>query len=179
MVPKVSQLKEEWADREGIRDCMYRYSRGIDRCDMELLQSVYWPGAMDHHTGFDGTAEEFIAWAGPRLRAMSHNVHMIGNIFIRLKGATAAVESYFWAVSVLPEGPTREIVTSGRYVDRFERRNDEWRVAERWVTHDYFREAGNTGDWAVGPFGMSGLELGAARPHDKSHTFLGLDWDRA
>ena len=29
----VSQLRDEMADREAIRDCMYRYSRGIDRMD--------------------------------------------------------------------------------------------------------------------------------------------------
>ena len=64
-IKTVAQLKDEWADRESIRDCLFRYSRAIDRCDMELLKTVYWPGAIDHHTGFEGTAEEFIAWAEP------------------------------------------------------------------------------------------------------------------
>ena len=63
MIKTVSQIRDELADREAIRDCMYRYSRGIDRCDVELLRSAYWPDATDNHTGFVGTREEFIAWA--------------------------------------------------------------------------------------------------------------------
>jgi hypothetical protein len=99
---------------------------------------------------------------------------MIGNILIRLDGARARVESYLWSASVLPGDATREVVVSGRYLDRFERRNDEWRIAERWVVHDYFREHRDTADWSVGPFGMSGLELGRTAPEDKSVTWLGL-----
>ena len=174
MMRTVSQLKEEWADREAIRDCLFRYSRGIDRCDMELLRSVYWPGAMDHHTGFTGTAEEFIAWAEPRLRAMAHNVHMLGNILIRLDGERAAVESYLWSVGVIDgEDGAREVSVAGRYLDRFERRGEEWRIAERMVVHDWFRESAATGDWAKGPFGMTGLALGGLKPEDKSYSWLG------
>src|SRR5579862_3908887 len=55
MIRTVAQIKDELADREAIRDCLYRYCRGVDRCDMELLRSAYWPGAMDTHTGFKGT----------------------------------------------------------------------------------------------------------------------------
>ena len=175
MIKTVDQLKDEWADREAIRDCLFRYSRGIDRCDMDLLRSVYWPGAVDYHTGFTGTAEEFIAWAEPRLKAMAHNLHMIGNILIRIDGDKAAVESYLWAVSVIDgEAGPRDVTTAGRYLDRFERRGGEWRIAERMVVHDWFRETAESGDWRVGPFGMTGLELGTSGRDDKSYGWLGL-----
>jgi hypothetical protein len=174
MISTVSQLKDEWADREAIRNCMFRYSRAIDRCDMELLKTVYWPGAIDRHTGFTGTIEAFIAWAEPRLKAMPHSVHMLGNILIDLEGPKARVESYFWSVNVLAAGEPREVLAVGRYLDRFERRDDEWRIAERLVLHDWFRESPDTGDWAKGPFGFTGLELGSAAPADKSYSWLGL-----
>ena len=174
MIKTVSQIREEWADREAIRDCLSRYSRAIDRCDMALLSTAYWPGAMDHHSGFTGTIEEFIAWAEPRLRAMPHSVHMLGNILIRVEGDTARVETYFWSVNVLAEGEVREALVCGRYLDRFERRNDEWRIAERMVVHDWFREHAETGDWAKGPFGWGDLELGRAAPEDSSYRWLGL-----
>ena len=174
MIRTVSQLKEEWADREAIRDCLGRYSRAIDRCDMALLKTAYWPRAIDRHTGFTGTIEEFAAWAEPRLRAMPHSVHMLGNILIRLDGGKARVETYFWSVNVLPAGDVREVLAVGRYLDRFERRDDEWRIAERLVVHDWFRESPETGDWAKGPFGFTGLELGAAAPEDKSYSWLDL-----
>ena len=95
MVPKVSQIREEMADREAIRDCLFRYCRGIDRMDPELLATAYWPGAMDYHTGFTGTVEQFIEWALPRLAAMEQAMHMIGNIFIRIEGDKAKVTLRF------------------------------------------------------------------------------------
>ena len=174
MVKTISQIRHELADREAIRECLFRYSRGIDRCDMQALTSAYWPGAMDHHTGFEGTIEEFVVWAEPKLKAMPHSVHMLGNILIQLEAEVARVESYFWSVNVLAAGSIREVIVCGRYLDRFERRADEWRIAERAVVHDWFREAADTGDWAKGPFGWTGLELGAAAPVDRSYHWLGM-----
>jgi hypothetical protein len=72
------------------------------------------------------------------------------------------------------EGGAREVSVAGRYLDRFERRRDEWRITERMVVHDWFRESGDTGDWSKGPFGMTGLTLGAVSPDDKSYSCLGL-----
>ena len=175
MITTVSQMRDEWADRESIRDCLFRYSRAIDRCDMALLATAYWPGAVDRHSGFSGTIEAFIAWAEPKLRAMPHSVHMLGNILIRLDGAAARVESYFWSVNVLAEGEAAEAIVCGRYLDRFERRDDEWRIAERLVVHDWFRENTDTGDWSKGPFGWTGLELGKASREDSSYAWLGLN----
>ncbi|MGE3689967.1 MAG: nuclear transport factor 2 family protein [Novosphingobium sp.] len=175
MVPKVSQIREEMADREAIRDCLFRYCRGIDRMDPELLATAYWPGAMDYHTGFEGTVEQFIEWALPRLAAMEQAMHMIGNILIRIEGDMAKVESYLWSVSVLPGDDPQKVITCGRYNDRFEKRDDEWRIAERWVVHDWYEQSANTGDWDVGPFGMTGLLRGANKPDDQSYTWLGMD----
>lgn len=174
MTITVSQIRDEMADREAIRDCLFRYCRGIDRSEPETLRSAYWPGAMDYHTGFTGTVEQFIEWAMPRLAEMTDGVHMIGNIFIRLNGDKAAVESYLWSVSIAPGDEPRQIMVCGRYLDKFEKRNDEWRIAERMVVHDWFEEGPVTRDWAVGPFQMSGLELGAHAPDDKSYGWLGL-----
>lgn len=173
-IRKVTQIRDEMADREAIRDCLFRYSRGIDRADSELLRTVYWPGAMDYHTGFTGTAEAFIEWAMPRLTEQEQRVHMLGNILIRLDGHTAKVESYLWSVSVIPGDEPRQVMVCGRYLDKFEKRDDEWRIAERMVVHDWFNESTETGDWSVGPFGMAGLVRGDGFAGDKSTTWLGL-----
>jgi hypothetical protein len=174
MTTTVTQIREEMADREAIRDCLYRYCRGIDRMDGEVLASAYWPGAMDYHTGFTGTVEQFVEWALPRLAAMEQNMHMIGNILIRLDGNAARVESYLWSVSVLPGENPRQVMVCGRYLDRFEKRNDEWRIAERLVVHDWFEEKPATADWAVGPFSMPDLLRGTKAPEDASVSWLEL-----
>lgn len=157
----VSQLREQIADREAIRECLFRYCRGIDRCDAGLVASAYWPGAIDKHTGFDGTVEEFIEWAMPRVAAMEQKMHLIGNIVIEISGSRAAAESYFWSVSVVPGEAPVQIILCGRYLDTFERRDDEWRISERVVVHEWFNEAPVTHDWNVGPFGMAGLLRGS------------------
>ena len=41
-------------DREAIRDCLYRYCRGIDRADEAALRSAYWPDATDCHGAWNG-----------------------------------------------------------------------------------------------------------------------------
>jgi ketosteroid isomerase-like protein len=169
-ISKVSDIKNDWADREAIKQCLYRYCRGVDRVDMDMVRSAYWPGAMDYHTGFTGTVEGFIEWAGPRLGHMK-GAHMISNVLIEMNGDTAKVESYFWSIAVVAGG--KEIMATGRYLDKFEKRNDEWRIAERFVNHDWFRESDSRCDWAVGPFGMAGLEVGKPGKDDKSYSYLG------
>jgi hypothetical protein len=99
---------------------------------------------------------------------------MIGNILIQIDGNKAAVESYLWSVAVLPGDKPHQVFCAGRYLDRFEKRNDEWRIAERVVVHDWFEENADVGDWSVGPFGMTGLLLGTTIPEDKSVTWLGM-----
>ena len=34
-------------DRESIREATFRYARGVDRLDVELMKSAYWPDATD------------------------------------------------------------------------------------------------------------------------------------
>ena len=36
-------------DRQSILDCIYRYSRGLDRHDVDILSDAYHPDAVDNH----------------------------------------------------------------------------------------------------------------------------------
>jgi ketosteroid isomerase-like protein len=173
MIQTVSQHQAQLADREAIRDCLYLYARAVDRCDAELLREVYWPDAIDHHLDFSGTVAELVAWAIPRIRAMELGMHSISNILIRVNGAHAQVESYYHGIHTLigPEGARRDIVATGRYLDRFERRDDRWKIAERTVVTDYFRDYPDAPDWSVGPFGMQAAR-GARHPQDMSYELF-------
>jgi hypothetical protein len=174
MTITVLQITEELADREAIRDCLYRYRSGIDRCDEDMLRSAYWPDATDHHLDFFGTREELIAWALPALRGMDQTMHLIGNILIRLHGATASVESYYYGFHRISDGTaTRDTIGAGRYLDQFERRGDEWRIARRHVVVDWFREYADSADWARGPFGMK-IVPGSRYPGDESYKVVDL-----
>jgi hypothetical protein len=106
---------------------------------------------------------------------MDCNQHVIGNILIKLDGLTAAVESYFYGIQRgKVKGVVRDTVASGRYLDRFERRQGEWRIKERIVVTDWFREYPDSADWTAGPFGMPDAPRGAFYPEDSSYTWLRL-----
>ncbi|MCX7865079.1 MAG: nuclear transport factor 2 family protein [Novosphingobium sp.] len=175
MAPRLSRLRNELADREAIRDCLYRYSRGVDRCDEEILRSVYWEDAIDDHCLFTGRREELIAWVMPLLRSMECSQHTIGNVLIRLHGNHAHVESYYHGYHRMNDGGRSfDSIQAGRYLDRFEKRNDEWRIAMRKVVVDWFREYDDAGDWRVGPLGNAQIKPGGRYPDDDSYTLLDL-----
>ncbi|MDB5861156.1 MAG: snoaL-like protein [Ramlibacter sp.] len=127
-------------DREAIRECLYRYCRGIDRCDETALRSAYWDDATDCHGAWNGSASGFIARALQRLGQGGRRVHQVTNVLIELHGDLAAVESSFFALQASAEQPQLETFLCGRYVDRFERRTGEWRVAARTVVYDWIEE---------------------------------------
>ena len=158
MIKTVSQIRDELADREAIRDVLLRYCRASDRVDEALLRSVYWEDAEDDHLEFSGGREEFIEYCKPILTAMRFNQHMIGNMLIRIDGDRADAETYFFAYHSVPneDGQRMDSFSGGRYLDNLEKRNDEWRIKKRLVTVEWFRELTDTqyGDTGTGPFGM-------------------------
>ena len=172
MIRTVTQIKNEMADREAIRDCLYRYSRGVDRCDAEMLRTVYWEDAVDDHVLFKGAREDLIAWVIPLLRSMDQSMHMISNILIRVHGDTADVESYYYGYHRFRiEGKATDGIQAGRYIDRFARRNDEWRIADRKVIVDWFRDYPDSADWERGPLGQK-MPYGGRHPTDISYAKL-------
>lgn len=135
-VPDIEEIRA----REAIRDCLYRYARGIDRADEAALVSSYWPDAHDCHGAYDGPVAGFFdmvraAWArGPR------NIHHVTNVLIEFRDRDhAAVESYFLALQrgKGSDEVERQVMLSGRYCDLFECRQGEWRVLNRTVVYDW------------------------------------------
>lgn len=175
MTTTVSKLRDELPDREAIRECLYRYARGVDRLDEEMIRSAYWPDAIDDHLNFVGTVDQFVDMAFPLMRRMDQAIHMIGNILIDMRGDEADVESYFWGIQrITGEGGTKQdVIAAGRYLDRFARRQDEWRIARRMVMTDWFRHFPDSADWSKGLMGIP-VEPGGRFPDDASYSLLRL-----
>lgn len=176
MTTPTSQILAELADREAIKECLYRYARGVDRLDAEMIRSAYWPDCVDRHLAFKGNAEEFIAWSFPIMGTMDQSMHMIANVLVRIAGNAADVESYFYGYHRLntPAGGKADAIGAGRYIDKFEKRGDEWRIKERLVQTDWFREYPDSADWEAGMMGMP-IALGGRKPHDPSYKLIRLD----
>jgi len=126
------------ADRIAIEESLIRYARGVDRIDVPMIKSAFWPDATDDHGTFDGRAVDFADYLGTSLRKFEATTHVLSNIHVELEGNIARVESYVTATHVLrPEAGGFRFVVAGRYVDRFERRGDEWRIAARKLVVDW------------------------------------------
>lgn len=141
-------LRVVW-DHLQIQQVMARYCRAIDRCDLALLKGVYWDDAIDNHGIFNGNALEFAEFIIPMLQSMRCTMHRISNTLIQIDGDRAAVEIYVEAYHLADgeNGAQQDIVVGGRYVDRFERRGGEWRIAHRTFVHDWNQNPAATVVW--------------------------------
>jgi hypothetical protein len=154
------RLQALW-DRQAIEHILTTYARAIDRLDVELLKSLYHPGALDTHASFKGSAEEFADFAIDYLRReFTATMHHITHSNINVYGDAAATESYFYAYhrfegnfdrvseffgkayaqrcrsdGTLDDG--HEFICGGRYIDLFTKRNGEWRIADREITVEW------------------------------------------
>jgi hypothetical protein len=124
--------------RQAIADALYRYCDGIDRLDAAMIRSAYHPDGYDDHGTFRGTVTEFVAYAIPALRDnFVTTSHSISNLRIRIFGDRAAVQSALRAVHVRAgDGSQTVELLGGRYLDRFELR-DDWRIAHRRLLLDW------------------------------------------
>lgn len=140
MTPEPDQVAALAAE-SAIRRVLLTYARGIDRLDLELVRSCYWPEATDVHGTFSGTRDDFLSWVGPLLRRHTMTMHHLANVLVDVHGDAAGVETYGVAYhSGEPAGDVRWNYAAGfRYVDRFARRSGEWRIADRVTVIEWVR----------------------------------------
>ncbi|MEM8767523.1 MAG: nuclear transport factor 2 family protein [Pseudomonadota bacterium] len=162
---------QDYLDREEIRDLSRRYMRGLDRLDIELLASVFADDATVDYGFFQGTAVDFVDFARGALTPHLANHHLIGQMLIRVNGDTAVGEIYFQAFHrIVEDGAEKDLFISGRYLDRYSRRDDRWRIQFRSEVNDWARtepaadEALKNNPAAI---------IGARAPEDYSMDFYG------
>ena len=124
----------EFRDRQAIFDCIKRSSRGNDRFDTELVASSFHIDAI-HDNGrkrvaAHGYGEHANAAHGMLFDANLHNVTMH---MCEIDGDVAHAESYSLGIFLDKGGETGRVL-AGRYIDRLEKRDGEWRIAVRRTT---------------------------------------------
>lgn len=134
---------DELASRIEIEHVLVRYCRGVDRGDAQILASVYHPDAIDEHGPFRGLGTELaklLGFTDDEPTAGGH--HHLHNVYIEFDGGDdARVESYVMAYHPRRHeaGHDELLVFAGRYLDRFQRRDGEWKIANRRVVSDWHR----------------------------------------
>lgn len=178
MNPDTGELKL-FLDREKIRDCIARLARGEDRRDAALITASYWPDSITDYGVFAGNFDEYLAWVVPGSPAIPATQHMIGQSYFEFDGAldgdTARVETQVISYHRVDFGTEhRDTTIGGRYLDRFERRDGEWRIAARTMLYDWYQDFGVSVDWSQGVMGMpfSAPHFSGRAVGDHSETFF-------
>lgn len=179
LIDDVQYLK----DRQAILDVVMRQARGHDRHDVELMNSCFWDDGVDEHGQFVTPGPEYGEWANSVHSAgFFVHQHNITTHTCEIDGDTAHSESYVIGAFLPRQSAGQAKFTTGRYIDRFERRHGEWRIAVRrtvievemegeskWPEHDISKTFPR-GGWDTGDLSYERpLELDSPTPH----------WDRA
>ncbi len=153
---------EQLLAKQAITEVIFRYARAIDRMDETLLRSVFHPGSRHFHF-FEGPSSDpsapsspeapgdFVSFALGLLTTYSRTHHQMGNTLIDFEDADHAnVETYFTAFHLVrPKSDPlagaqafdneMDYFVGGRYIDRFECRDGEWRIVQRTGMTDWVR----------------------------------------
>jgi ketosteroid isomerase-like protein len=165
---------QDLLDKQDCAELVYRFARGVDRCDADQIRAVFWPDATDDHGIVKGTVEEYLAQVMLILDSMKSTQHMLGQVLIELAGDTATGETYFCAQHTLPGadgGPDQEMFAAGRYLDRFERRDGVWKIIHRSAVYDWNTVDASTTNWTTEPM-KSLLARGLRGAADPSSAYI-------
>jgi hypothetical protein len=111
----------------------------------------------------------------PGAEAILLTQHVLAQSLIDLDGTTARVETHVTSYHRLDMGSEeRDSVVSGRYLDVFEKRGGEWRIAQRTMLYDWIQDFGVSVDWSQGAMGIpfSGDHYTGRIRGDFSETFF-------
>jgi hypothetical protein len=126
---------------EQIRMRVHGFARALDRLDRALLAQQFWPDAeVDYGVFHRGPVAGFLDVAMQFQGAMRDTQHLVGNVSASVDGDRATAESYVHAHHVIAQGDDLvQLMVGARYLDRFERRASEWRIAFRTEVIDWGR----------------------------------------
>jgi hypothetical protein len=151
MEAQESKLIRELADREAIRDLMYRYGRGVDSVNLEMVLSTFddpsnviiesGTETQQRHEGRKAV-EKFYEGRAAYNKSNRLIRHRYKNPLIELSGDTATA-SVYW--DEIREENNTLIQAGGTYFDKLRRTNDGWKFSERRIRLAYrFKVARNT-----------------------------------
>ncbi len=129
---------EQLSDIEAIRDVGRLYAHSLDRLDAEGMRRAYWPDASDDHgLEFRGRAWDYVDVAMESHLRWRPSLHTLLNHMVALDPGGRTARGEIYVVAYLFEVARPVLHTwMGRYLDRYEKRDDEWRIIERVVVHE-------------------------------------------
>lgn len=142
-------MTSQYEDREAIRDIIAAYAHAIDRRRWDMIGRLFHADAIFGFGSIAGDWRSFVEQARAVIDPCTATQHQLGQTLISFDGENAAyAETYMTAMHIVPAGyplpavfPDRgesySAIIAGRYIDRFERRGGEWRIARREGVYDW------------------------------------------
>ncbi len=132
LIKEVQYLK----DRTAILDCIAHHARAHDRFDVGMLTAAYHKDGIDEHGYAINTGPKYAEWANAIHAAGAElHTHNITTHTCDIDGDVAHCESYVIVGLLNKDGDSARMI-SGRYIDRLEKREGEWKIALRRSTVD-------------------------------------------
>ena len=144
-------MSEEEADRRAIRGLVDGYAHGVDRREPEAVAQLFTEdGVLAIYEGDPAVTEPArvrrgrseITTALGGLSRYRVTTHLLGQHTVELAGDRATGETYCMAhhLSDVESGGVQDRVLAIRYLDRYSRVEDGWRIAERVLVIDWADE---------------------------------------
>ena len=169
--PAIPEAFQQLLDRQQIEDVLVRYSRAVDRADVDLLRGCYHDDATEDHGGvFKGTARDYVDQIAGILPKAGILNHLVTNVLVEFTSRDSArVEACILTFARMKkDGEKFDTLTLARAVDRFERREGRWAISERRLCFEWNQEMPMRETWGRGLMAPDPTLLvrGAKRPHD-------------
>jgi hypothetical protein len=121
--------------RIAIHDLAMAYCRAADRADAELMNSIFHDDSVVISGVINGSgaafAEKITAFCRENL---DYCFHSVANEWVEVKGDHAIGELYVIAQMT---SAGQDVMTGGRYIDSYERRDGVWKIKARTFVADW------------------------------------------
>lgn len=171
--PAFEARLREIADHHDIRQTLAEYCHACDRADEAMMASLYAEDSFDDHGLVQAPGAEYA-------KAMTKNIvdrteavwHVLGQSLIKVDGDQAGAETFFLGIMRLNpvDGVGKINQLAGRFVDRLQRINGQWKIKHRTCVRDTSITFTVTEDMQAG----YGLKPGTRDADDLGAALLGM-----
>jgi len=127
----------DFNDQIEIGNLIRHWSSWRDSGQWDLLRATMHPDAAITTTWFDGTVDGFIQACQASWRKGTTSRHVLGGTTVEINGRRALAQTGMAITARAPlEGVEVEVICTGRFFDRVEKRDAVWRIARRNLIYE-------------------------------------------
>jgi len=159
------ELADEVLSRQALHDLHAVYCRAVDRCDLDMLASLFHPDAIVDF-GTPRPASEWVPLIIDVELSLPRAFHGISTEWFDIRGDKAIGEMYLFAhITQESEGGSTEDFNGARYVRGYERRNGVWKFTFLSLIMDWLSSYPRSQFWAATEYDAA-KERGRRTPND-------------